>query len=62
MMETPTAELMELIDKITSEDIDAEEAFSDLSRDDLEQIEVFISEADGTLRGIEPFDYTRWRR
>lgn len=61
-MDTPTAELMELIDKITSEEIDAEEAFSDLSRDDLERIKVFIAEADGTLRGIEPVDYTRWRR
>jgi len=59
-MDISTNELMEAVAKVKAGEQTVEEAFASFDREELERLQVVIVDADGTLQGIEPIDYSRW--
>jgi len=53
---------MEAVAKVKSGEQTVEEAFAALPAEEQERLRVYIVDADGSLRGIEPIDYVRWQK
>ncbi len=61
-MDISTEELIEAVAKVKAGEQSFEEAFASFDPEELERLQVVIVDADGTLQGIEPIDYSRWIR
>ncbi len=59
-MDISTNELIEAVAKVKAGEQTVEEAFASFDLEELERLQVVIVDADGTLQGIEPIDYSRW--